>query len=380
MDRIRRFLRNGVEWGSLSRMALRHGVLAPVYAVLKTAGSPLVPSAVLSTLEDSFRANVCRNLFLLKELLKLLDLLERNGIPALSLKGPVLAVSLYGDVGLRQFGDLDILVPKKGVWKTKEFLISHGYQPWLRLKGARMAAALQSQHHHQLIHPETGVFVELHWDLLPKFLHVSFDPASLWNRAQRMTLEGRRVLSLSDEDLMLFLCAHGAKHLWERLGWVCDVAQLVRLRPQIDWVRLIRSARRAGAQRMLFLGLFLANDLIGVELPPEISQKVIHDGQVKRLAVDMKKRFFKGAAGPSGFLELVPFYVRMRERWRDKVRDSFCHTLTLLTPTEEEWKFLSLPDFLFPLYYLLRPIRLAVKYGGRLLRIFGTRRGAEAGI
>ena len=116
---------------------------------------------------------------------------------------------------------------------------------------------------------------------------------------------------------------------------------------------------------MLLLGLFLAHDLLKTELPRAVFQRTVQDRAVKTLAAEMKRRFFEGKTGPFGFFEAVPFYVRMRERWRDKIQNTFCHVLVVAAPTEKESDLISLPRFLFPLYYLLRPVRLIVKCGLR---------------
>lgn len=323
---------------------------------------------------------VRRSLYAAKELLEILDRLERRGIPAIPLKGPVLAASLYGDVGMRYFSDLDLLVLRRDAGRAKEELIGGGYHPRSGLSGARLAAHLRSQCHHQLISRNTGLLVELHWQLMPDTLFVPFDEELLWKRKIVVSLGGRRVPALSWEDQMLFLCAHGSKHLWERLGWVRDVARMLEAAPPLDWEYLRATAEMLGMRRMLFLGLSLAGRSAGARLPGPILEGIRGDPAVRRLTLEMEARLRAGRRGPFGFWEVQPFYLRMRERWVDKVRDSFCHALTLITPTEEEWNLLSLPDFLFPLYYLIRPVRLAGKYGKRLWRGLGMGNGAEAGI
>ena len=276
------------------------------------------------------------NLSLTRELLRVMALLEKAGIPAISFKGPVLAAQYYGDIGLRQFGDLDILVSRRDVPRAKGILLSSGYRTLL---------CRWFDPHCQLLHLEGKTVVELHWELMPRIFYVAFDWKSLWNRAEPVSIEGTDVRTLSAEDLLLFLCAHGAKHLWERLGWVCDVAQLLRARPGLDWDRLLQSARKVGAERMLLLGFFLAHDLMGVELPALILRKTSADAEVKRLVLDMKSRLLRRAVGPFGVVETLPFYLRMRERWRDRIRDSFWHALVVVAS--------------------LRLVRWVVKFRGR---------------
>jgi hypothetical protein len=55
------------------------------------------------------------NLFLEKELLTLLDTFKANNIMAVPFKGPLLAVAIYGDMLLRECGDLDFLIKRKDV-------------------------------------------------------------------------------------------------------------------------------------------------------------------------------------------------------------------------------------------------------------------------
>lgn len=370
-----------IDWERLLRSARRHGLTPLLYRQVSGLAQGAVSEVVSEKLRRAHQENARRNLFLTGELLRIAGLLKAAGIPAIPLKGPVLAASLYGDLALREFSDLDILIPPREVSRAEGLLLSRGYRLPLGLTGAQRAASRWFENHHPLAHQESGCVIELHWDLMPRSFHVPFDQKGFWNRAESFSLGGTELRTLSAEDTLLFLCVHGSKHLWERLGWVCDVAQLVRVRQQIRWDLVIRSAKETGAKRMLFLGLFLANDLLGARLPERVFREVTHDGMVRTLAGDMKKRFFKGAVGPFGFVEQLPFYLRMMERPRDKIRNAFAHALILFMPTEEERKLLSLPDFLFPLHFLLRPLRLSIKYGGKLVaRILWTKHGAEAGI
>lgn len=53
---------------------------------------------------------------------------ERSGIPALSLKGPILAMELYGNPALRQSRDLDILAPEANFESACRLLEQWGYR------------------------------------------------------------------------------------------------------------------------------------------------------------------------------------------------------------------------------------------------------------
>lgn len=101
---------------------------------------------------------------------------------------------------------------------------------------------------------------------------------------------------------------------------------------------------------MLSLGLLLARDLLGAALPERASQKAQSDPVVKELVGEVRERLFKHPDDiPDIFEESLfhPFYVKMRERLRDKARYSI---RTVVTPGVDDWEHTSLPDLLFPLY------------------------------
>jgi hypothetical protein len=118
-------------------------------------------------------------------------------------------------------------------------------------------------------------------------------------------------------------------------------------------------------RRILLLGLVLATDLLNATMPLEIRKVVSGDAVVKRLADEIQEQLFLPESPRPGLFGGAALSLNMRERKRDKLR--FCFRL-ITTPRRYDWLALSLPDSLFFLYYLLRPLRLAGKYGARLFR------------
>jgi hypothetical protein len=174
----------------------------------------------------------------------------------------------------------------------------------------------------------------------------------------RVPLLNGTVSALSAEDLLLALCVHGTKHLWERLAWVCDVAALVNSHEALDWRALFGRAATARVERMLLLGLGLARSLAGAELPEEVWSKVKDDEASARLASEAALRMFDGAEyRPAGFLRSVGFNLRARSRARERLR----YFRFILTPTDGDLAALALPPRLSFAYYLLRPFRLLLK-------------------
>jgi hypothetical protein len=349
------------EWDKFLDRAAFHGVLPLLAKHLQGMPSSEVPAGVLERVHQAFRRITGRNVALAAELLGLLADLETHGVLAIPYKGPVLAASVYGHLGLRDFTDLDILVRRQDVPTAKAVLIRRGYRPRYDLPAAQEAALLETRYEHPFERPVDGVVVEMQWAVVPRYFALRLDYDSLWARTEAVPIGARMVRSLSQEDLLLLLAVHGGKHLWRRLGWVCDVAELIRSRPGLDWTAIYAEASSLGAQRLLGLGLRLARDVLGAPLPPEVAARVDEDVVVRALSMRVQDDWCARPETWPGTWESMRFDLRARERWRDRLR--YCVSVATTT-TPGDWTTLTLPSALFAVYYPLRAIRLAAKYGG----------------
>lgn len=358
-------LQAGPDWEYVLRMALRHRVAPLVYRHLSDDRLEIVPEHILEQFRDRFDANRLRNLFLAGDLLKLLDELETHGISAIPYKGPVLAAFAYGDLALREFGDLDVLVRKKDVLRAREVLISLGYEPRQRMIGTQEAAYIRYDRQYPFVRDDGNV-VELHWTPTPRAVSFFLDPENLWGHTRQVRLGGGAVSTFGTEDTILILCVHGSSHLWERLGWICDVAELVQTSSDLDWELLVERAEACKVKRMLLLGLSLINDLLDVGLPENIMREVKADRTLLKLASQVRGHLFsENEHSYQAFDGMARwrFHLRTIERSRDKLM--YCiHRAT--TPTQDDWELIPLPVALFPCYRLLRPIRLSAAAGRRL--------------
>jgi hypothetical protein len=308
-------LQQPLDWVRLLQLASRHGVLPLLYRSLHTIGPTIVPQDGLTALRHHYQANAQRNLLLAGTLLKLLRLLEAHGIAALPYKGPVLAALAYGNVALRQFVDLDLLVRPQDADRAKALLWAQGYRWPDGRPPTRFPRLLKV---YELVSPDGHVLVELHWALTSATFFFPLDPAPLWTRLETVPLLGAPVRSLAPEDLLLILCVHGAKHHWSRLGWIGDVAAVLQAAPQLDWGHCLAQANRLGGRRMLALGVHLAHDLLGAGLPTEVARWVLAEAAVPWLAAQVWTRLFTAASPPHAW-DHPAFYLGLRERLRDRL-------------------------------------------------------------
>ena len=299
-----------------------------------------------------------RSFALTGRLLRLLDDFRDAGIDVLPLKGPVLSRILYNDPGLRDFEDLDLLVRRSDVPRSIELLENRGYKlnselAWLpRDVLIRRNCALSFRRH-------CGTMVDLHWEVAPCDYPFRFDAELLWSSLGSIDIAGRRVPVLAPECQLLFLCMHGAKHLWTRVQWLRDVARLVEISPRLDWGRVLALAGANGGSHVVLLGLLLAHDVLDAPVPSRILSLAWDDRVIQPLAAQVKHRLDHDAPPPDS-LQLVTFNAKMAERRLDKFR----HVAALLKgPTEADARIVKLPPKLLFLYYPLRFVRLVLKYG-----------------
>ena len=364
-DRIVALLRKELDWAYLKEMAIRHGLMPILYQCLKSSPADSVPKSVLTQLRHQFLSTVARSLVMTEELLSLLEVLRAEGISAIPYKGPVLAASLYNDPTIRPFNDLDILIKREDVFKAMDLMTSLGYQPHFQLTRTQVAAFLKSKYEFPLTHRNGWLMVELKWNLVEDFFSFPIDQEGLWKRLKPVFLNGKEILTFSPEDLLIILCMHGAIHLWANLIWICDIAQLIGVHKDLDWESVLKHAHTLRSERMLYLGLSLSVRLFRASLPEEVDHRIQADSVVKKLSQKVIESVFLGSNGNPGLRAGVLFHLRARECLKDKLLYS---TRLAMTTTLEDWTFCCLPDSLFTFYHLLRPVRLALKYGIQPLR------------
>src|SRR3989442_13911657 len=85
------------------------------------------PEPARRDLRPRARESADRNLRLTSELVRILDACSTHGVRALAYKGPTLAVLAYGDLGLRPFRDLDIVVDPADIDAGRALLQRLGY-------------------------------------------------------------------------------------------------------------------------------------------------------------------------------------------------------------------------------------------------------------
>lgn len=354
--RVTSLLLNNPDWHELYYRACRHEVLPLVYRGLG-AFSAQVPAEILAQYQNLHANNLLRNLQLHNELKRLVKLLLKSGIPVIPYKGPLLAEAAYGDLALRSFKDLDLLIPTNCGWQAWQILQNEGYSLGFDLTRERWPSLLKTINHLCLYAPDKNWAVELHWQPFHPMYRLPFDLSHHWLQLQTATAatEGR----LEKEEELVLLCVHGTKHYWESLKWVADVQRFVLSHNALDWDRTLGVAVDAHAQRSLLLGLELAGRFGPLPLPASISDKSRSDQVIKLLADDVWMQLFPDKGQPRRVYREYLFLLRSRERFVDRWLQILGW---LFCPRQADWQLFPLGSYCYALFYIERPVRMLWKW------------------
>jgi len=359
IEQINALIRKEVDWSKLLDASIFHGLVPLVCKSLESCSGEDVPKGVLERLRDYFRKIALWNLASTRELLGLLDLFTRKGVQAVPYKGPVLSAMLYGDVCSRQYSDLDFSIGVSDLQSVSELLLSEGYRTdsILPRNQGKLPTRAREQHFYK-----NNMMVEIHWRFAPRYYGCRINPTELLQNLYPVTVAGREVMTFSPSDLIFILATHGGLDGWGHLGWLYDFTNLIEMNREADWDLILRRAERYNIETLLLIGMHLAKDLMEVELPPEVTNRLKKDLKIEKASNLVQQNIFSngGSEKLSDFLRKI----NLRNP-SDRVRYFFGRSFV---PAFEDWQFVSLPDSLFPLYYLIRPFRLTLQYGPRLFK------------
>ena len=317
----------GVDWKDVFEVAIRQGIRPLVQKNVLATYPGVIPEEDRAKLIEIERAAAMHNIFLVKEMGRLMKYLAAKDVSALALKGPALAQMAYGDINLRSYVDLDLYVKKKDFDRVERLLQEDGYAALRKISGLMgIPRRLYVWQSGQLsFRRGASVFyVDLHRDIMPPLYYYMVDFETFWRRSESLVIAGTEVRSCIAEDVLQILCYHGAKNRWEAMKYICDVAELIRSNEQLDWDFVLASARKTRGERILFLGLYLAHLLLEATLPAEIVQRMHRDKQLRGIASHLIEHLPIHRQEISiGLRERLLFHLNIQDTFATKLRYSY---------------------------------------------------------
>jgi hypothetical protein len=346
-----------LDWDVLLNLSQLHGVEGLLAKRLKEIAFAGVPGPAREKLQARMRA---RNLFTLSmtaELFRIVDDFSQSQIQTALVKGPVISFLAYGDPAVRSYVDLDLILRDRDIQRATDRMRQLGFQ-FLLPESAISAGKIPGEY---LFRREgTQHILELHTEHTFRYYPRTMRIEDLLSRSRAVTFDGRDIPALSLEDEFVLDCVHGAKHFWERLMWVADVAALVERHPEIDWNKAKTAAAQVGATRMLHVGLRLASAVLGTKLPSALASESLADRTSESLCRQIRAWLpHAGEAPPS-----LPGRAAFRLRIADGILEGAGYLGRLsLSPTQDDWDEGAEEQRSWLWDAVRRPFRLFRKYG-----------------
>jgi len=280
-----------------------------------------IPGEAAERLHAARRDTAIHNLQLRHQFRRIVTELQRNNIPAMALKGIVLAHSVYPDVSLRPMSDIDLLVKPPDKHAAEEILRDLGYDPkkLVQINAVQRGRLLPNlEHAPTQKHRDSIALVEIHTELecgMPRF-PVATD--WYWSRAVTAELCNVPVQTLCQEDLLFHLCLHVGWHAFEKgILPLIDIALLIDSRPSWDWEAIAAASIARNCSTWMYLSLLAARDYAGAAVPDTFFALLPKPTELQRLRTLAEEHIWSARPNSTATVNFITRLL-LQHSWRDR--------------------------------------------------------------
>jgi hypothetical protein len=201
------------------------------------------------------------------EVERLKKLFKENDIKMLPFKGVVYQNDFYKN-GLRESGDIDLLIKPAQLKETIPLLLKDGYQFSLDLKNYNTEEIckdlLKAKELYEFPFNKSNHHIDLHWDV-----HYGFLPYEI---PKDFILELENNI---DQIFWTMLNHHGGKEFWLKLKDLVDFAAFTqKYQDELDWEILLSQACAFKMETVLLNGFYLLKNILSMEIPEYMEKKI----------------------------------------------------------------------------------------------------------
>jgi len=268
----------GIDWDDLSRRTSFHRIEPQLFSLLQRLPQGLVPTTVIERLRDDVQSNLVGQMRYVAEFFRIEEWLRAADITVVPFKGFWLGESAYGNIGARTSSDIDLFIDICDLEKVKSIMTEKGYARHDgvdRLTDAYVRKELAEYNFDRYEDGNCQAHVEFHWRSTMSFYRMDITLDDLRSQMTTGVLQGREITVFSPAaNLLLVVMHHGGKECFIQLRQVLDIAHILRSSPDLDTGWLLRQAGRFHVTTLLFMGVRLAHELTGVEVPAPLTAKI----------------------------------------------------------------------------------------------------------
>ncbi|MDJ1181923.1 nucleotidyltransferase domain-containing protein [Roseofilum casamattae] len=346
-------LKTDINWSIVWELALAHGISMLVYQTLKEIKSSALPASVFELMGVEFQKRRMYNLFLSGTLVELVNLFTQHNIQAIPFKGPIWAQLGYGNIALRDFCDLDILVRPEDFSKAKDILIERGYYD------KNFGANEESLGEAQMVLPDRRTNIDVHYKLTPRDFYLQVETESFFEDLQTLSFLGKKVATFSPENSLAISYLQGTKDSWNSLKRICDFGKLIQTYPEANWLEVMDRCETDENDRVFWLGVAIAEIYLRISLPEILAEKLKQFPEVLKIARQHKEYMYYKNMEYGYIFYIISLWEKKETTLWSKIQYVLNIVLTVRASDRESF---PLPNILFFLYYPLRIFRLITSY------------------
>lgn len=279
-DAIAAAMARPIDWARFDEIVQRHRIVGLASSAL-CDGTLGIPVDVRQRLADNARRYAANDLAHAAETVRLQQIFDQAGTPAVFLKGVAVGILAYGGLGVKQSWDIDLLTTEPCMARALQVLESSGYRLIDPADLPRGALPRFARFYHEAqLRSDRGITVELHWRLFSKPVLSGVTAAS---ETQAVQIGGHEVRTFREDLLIAYLIAHGQEHGWGRLKWIADLNALLAQKSRDDLAKLYEQVIALGLGSKASAALLLCARLFDLPLPGELEAALRQDRSAKRL-------------------------------------------------------------------------------------------------
>ncbi len=358
-----------INWDKLLLLAANHQVTAIIFkGIISNSTIDNFPPTFINALKAKSFQNSIKSLQYFSELLSLIDKANQRNIDLIPLKGLLLSTKAFGEVGLREFCDIDFLFPFQQMDAFRNLLETDNYQISVELPAALIKNHEKYNCEYSFFKRKKNTYinVEPHWFIGNRRLQINLAYSDIQPLTKKEVINNVSINTLTPEGLLLTTCIHhSAKDQISSLKQVCDLAAIIfKFQNELDWDLIFSKSEDWKVLHLILFSLGGADAVFQLPLPSAIRQKLNNKTIQKRI-----KACLINLATPSNakkeandLWKEISFHLTLRKSWSTKLKICYYHLVQAVKPNIEDLKDMEATKSTFFWITLKKPFRLWHKY------------------
>lgn len=272
-EQIYKLINNDINWKLFFQYANIYSLIPLVYTSISQIESHKIPDWIINRFKKEYEKKRIGIIIQSAEIIRICKLFESNNIRFFILKGIPLALTIYGNITLRESSDIDFFIHRDDLSRAIELIndekyihLNDEYGDVLKNIKENNEEYLSKYHHMDYIHPTRGIKLELHWKLSKTYFFIMLNDFSdvfsfnnLWDNRNEIVFSSNKLYKFCLEDELLYLVYHATTHRYMRLKWLLDIYELLNKYKEIKWNELIIKSKKTSLLKALALSIMLCS-------------------------------------------------------------------------------------------------------------------------